>query len=121
MHFEAKPCDETGNFLPFGALPEEDEPGASNNTDWYPFNDRLSFEFARFAFSKAELSAGDENELLEIWAAHNTLHGDEAPRFSTLKNCMQLSTVYNTETLYGNTSHFNIADPLTPIVRPGSK
>lgn len=72
LRFTAKPCDESGEFLPFGAPPPEDD---DSDHSWAPFNDRPSFHFARFAYTKSQLSGGDVDELLEIWAAHNLLNG----------------------------------------------
>jgi Plavaka transposase len=40
-------------------------------TDWSLFNTREQFELSEFLFSKVEMSAGDIDCLMEIWAASN--------------------------------------------------
>jgi hypothetical protein len=44
-------------------------PTAPPATDWSPFNSRVGFELADFAFAEAELSKKKTNRLLELWAA----------------------------------------------------
>jgi hypothetical protein len=61
----ARPCNQSGNFLPNNLPP----PPISNDPDWYPFESRLSFELAELIFEKAEMSAGEIDQLLNIWAA----------------------------------------------------
>jgi hypothetical protein len=40
-------------------------------TDWSPFNTHKQFELSEFLFSKVEMSAGDIDHLMEIWAVSN--------------------------------------------------
>ncbi|KAG2037070.1 hypothetical protein BDR03DRAFT_1010988 [Suillus americanus] len=55
----ARPCDESGNFLPLGTPPcplAEQSPD-----DWAPFRNRMEFETAEFLFSRAQMSAPNIN------------------------------------------------------------
>lgn len=79
LSLKAKPCNEDGHYLPPGSFPEDEND--DNNEEWAPFSNRPSFQFASFAYRKAELSGGDINELLDIWAAHNILHDGGDPPF----------------------------------------
>ena len=47
--------------------------------NWFPFNSRVGFEFADFAFSEAELSKKKVDRLLELWAAALIPHGVVPP------------------------------------------
>ncbi|KAH9948897.1 hypothetical protein B0H21DRAFT_844257 [Amylocystis lapponica] len=78
-HLNARPCDIDGNFLPAGTPPPEDD----SLPDWEPFNDRPSFEFAELVFKKIQLSGGDLDHLLEVWAAHNVLTNGGDPIFAS--------------------------------------
>ncbi|KAI0044051.1 hypothetical protein FA95DRAFT_1583919 [Auriscalpium vulgare] len=49
--------------------------------DWAPFEDRPSFEFAELMFETSQLSQGDINQLLKIWAAKAILHGHDGEFF----------------------------------------
>lgn len=68
---EARPCDEDGNFLPDDMPP----PLQDNFRSWEPFESRSSFELAELTFEKAELSAGEADQLLRIWAAREIEQG----------------------------------------------
>ena len=71
------PCDAQGNFLPEGAPPPPwDHPAPD---DFSPFQDQAAFELANLLFWKEQMSAGNINELLEIWAS--TLPCDQDPPF----------------------------------------
>ncbi|KAH9935840.1 hypothetical protein B0H21DRAFT_699135 [Amylocystis lapponica] len=81
-HLNACPCDADGNFLPHDTPPpNEDLP-----PDWGPFNDRPSFEFAELSFKKIQLSGGDLDKLLEVWAAHNALTNGGDPIFTSTED-----------------------------------
>ena len=80
VHFgpSARPCNEHGEFLPRHTLPPE----RNNDHDWSPFPDCPSFELAELVFEKAEMSAGEVDHLLKIWAAHQIeTDQDEQPPF----------------------------------------
>lgn len=88
--FVAKPCDENGAFLPLGTPPEHDNDDGS----WTPFNDRPSFQLARFTYTKTQLSNGSVDELMEIWAAHNMISGGgEAPFQSQADLCAIIDSI----------------------------
>lgn len=71
------PCDAEGKFLPLGAPPPPwDYPPAN---DYSPFTNRGAFELADLIFRKDQMSGGNINELLQIWAS--TLPADEDPPF----------------------------------------
>jgi hypothetical protein len=61
------PCDRNGNFLdPTAPPPAQDDP---TPMDWSPFKSRLSFETAEFLYKRAQMSAGNIDNLLDLWAA----------------------------------------------------
>lgn len=70
----ATPCDQDGEYLPPGTPPPTEHEDVRTD-DWTPFNDRPSFQLAWFSYRKAELSGGDIDELMEIWAAHTVQNG----------------------------------------------
>jgi hypothetical protein len=63
---------------------DADEPGLPlpqphHPTDWTPFTSRSQFELADFLFKCEQMSAGNINILLEIWAAEAASSGGEPP------------------------------------------
>ncbi|KIJ57557.1 hypothetical protein HYDPIDRAFT_49080, partial [Hydnomerulius pinastri MD-312] len=74
-----RPCSKEGIFLPSDAPPPPAEPTLP--TDWMPFNDRIEFKTAEFLYTRNQMSAGDINFLLELWAASLVKH-DENPPFA---------------------------------------
>ena len=60
------PCDKNGIFLPPGTppLPRSDPSPDS----WDPFDDETQFRMGKFIYKKGEMSAGDIDELMDIWA-----------------------------------------------------
>jgi len=71
-------CDEGGNNIPVDASPP---PRGSDKgpDDWTPYNNRLQFEVADFLFRRNQMSAGDINHLLELWAACLAITDIEPP------------------------------------------
>ena len=57
--------------------------------NWAPYDNRLQFEVADFLFCQNQMSAGDINFVLGLWAASLAVHNDEPP----FPNATQL---YNT-------------------------
>lgn len=55
-------------------LPQSPDP-----EDWTPFTSRSQFEMADFLFKRAKMSAGNIDELLDIWAADSAASGTEPP------------------------------------------
>jgi Plavaka transposase len=82
-----RPCDKGGNYLPANSQPPCWTSAASD--DWTPYQDRLEFEFADFIFRRNQMSAGDIDDLLDLWAASLLKHGD-CPPFADHKD------LYNT-------------------------
>lgn len=56
-------------------------PRETNNgpNDWTPYAGRTEFETADFLFTKNEMSAGDIDTLLNLWAATLVVHDDTPP------------------------------------------
>ncbi|KDQ16870.1 hypothetical protein BOTBODRAFT_106211, partial [Botryobasidium botryosum FD-172 SS1] len=72
------PCDENGVPLPLGAPPPPRLP-TSEGSPYAPFSSRVAFETAELLFKKIQMSEGDINEILELWAASLVKHNDNAP------------------------------------------
>lgn len=69
----ARPCDEDGDYLP----PNSPPPPRPHEEQWAPFESRSSFETAELLFEKVEMSKGEIDRLLQIWAAHDVELGRE--------------------------------------------
>ena len=61
------PCDADGYDLEPGSPPET-RPGDTQLT-WSPFRSQAQFEMADFLFMKAEMSQGNVDILMELWAS----------------------------------------------------
>lgn len=70
------PCDAQGNLLPPGAAPLP-RPAPSN--PWEPFEDEVQFETADFLYRRVEMSAGNIDHLLDLWADSLALSGGHGP------------------------------------------
>jgi hypothetical protein len=70
--------DENSNVIPLGTLPppRESDKGPDN---WTPYKNRIQFEVADFLFRQNQMSAGDINLLLNLWAASLLIHNDDPP------------------------------------------
>lgn len=75
--FVGRPCDENGHYLPIGTPPQP-RPTASFG-DWKPFEDELQFKVADFLYRQEEMSQGNINHLLELWALSLMKHGSLGP------------------------------------------
>lgn len=73
-----EPCDARGNFVPLEAPPPPLDPPPAHG-DWFPYETRAEFEAADFLFTRAQMSAGNIDVLLNIWAATLAAHGDSPP------------------------------------------
>ena len=72
-----RPCDEEGTFLPEGTPPApRSNPGSD---DWDPFNDEVQFLTADFLYQQKEMSTGNINILLDLWALHKANYNDVGP------------------------------------------
>ncbi|PIL25424.1 hypothetical protein GSI_13314 [Ganoderma sinense ZZ0214-1] len=66
------PCDANGKILAAGAAPTTSAPASD---DWAPYKDRLQFEVADLLYVEEQMSGGNIDKLLELWAA-SLLPGD---------------------------------------------
>ena len=69
------PCDSDGYDLELGALPEAQP--RETQPSWSPFHSQTKFETADFLFKKAEMSQGNIDILMELWAS--TTEDGQAP------------------------------------------
>jgi hypothetical protein len=72
-----RPCDENGNYLPPGTPPPPRSTVAPG--DWNPFEDEVQFKVADFLYRQEEMSQGNINHLLELWALSLMKHGSIGP------------------------------------------
>jgi hypothetical protein len=88
LRYIGKICDKSGNDIPLDAPPP---PCGSDKQfdDWTPYDNRVQFEVADFLYRRNQMSAGDINYLLNLWAASLAVHDDEPPFLRT-------SDLYNT-------------------------
>ena len=77
VSISARPCDALGQFLEDGASPAL--PPSKSPDDWTPYRNRVEFETAEFLYTRNQMSAGDINALLDLWAATLLKHGDKPP------------------------------------------
>jgi Plavaka transposase len=47
--------------------------------DWEPYQNRVEFELADFIYRRNQMSAGDIDDLLDLWAASLFKHNDHPP------------------------------------------
>lgn len=66
------PCDREGYDLESGSLPPSQAAGGP--PDWGPFDSQVQFEMADFLFKKAEMSQGDIDVLMRLWASTTADH-----------------------------------------------
>ncbi|KAF8462345.1 hypothetical protein JB92DRAFT_3136774 [Gautieria morchelliformis] len=71
-------CNENGDDIPPDTLPP---PRGSDQgpDDWTPYANRLEFEVADFLYRRNQMSAGDINFILSLWAASLAIHNDKPP------------------------------------------
>jgi Plavaka transposase len=77
MGLVGRRCDERGSYLPLGAPPPA-QPQA-HSSDWTPFRNRIEFEFSEFVYTREQMSAGNIDVLLDLWAASLFRHDVEPP------------------------------------------
>ena len=61
------PCDSDGYDLENGVSPRI--PSGESSPNWSPFDSQVQFETADFLFKKAEMSQGNVDILMELWAS----------------------------------------------------
>lgn len=64
-HHAGKPCDVNGLPLDPGTQPSPRT--SASDDDWFPYENKTQFLLADFLYRKAQMSAGNVNELMEIW------------------------------------------------------
>ena len=87
LHCIGKPCDENGHYLPKGSPPPPRPAQAADG--WTPFADRIQFKLADFLYRQEEMSQGNINHLLKLWALSLMQRGSLGP-FDSYKH------IYNT-------------------------
>ncbi|KAF8798637.1 hypothetical protein BYT27DRAFT_7264755 [Phlegmacium glaucopus] len=78
-----RPCNKNGHFLPMGTPPPPRPTAAPG--DWKPFDNEVQFKVADFLYHQEEMSQGNINYLLKLWALSLLKHGSVAP-FNTYKH-----------------------------------
>jgi hypothetical protein len=71
-------CGENGDDIPPN-MPPPPHASARGPDDWTPYSSRLAFEVADFLYRRNQMSAGDINFILSLWAASLAIHNDEPP------------------------------------------
>ncbi|KAL7278117.1 hypothetical protein ACG7TL_008088 [Trametes sanguinea] len=71
------PCNAEGITLPPNSPPPPTP--AARADDWSPYADRAAFELADLLYRKEQMSAGNIDALLQIWAATLVPHGAPPP------------------------------------------
>ncbi|KAG2128044.1 uncharacterized protein EDB93DRAFT_1243604 [Suillus bovinus] len=101
MPIAPRPCDVTGRFLADGAPPTP--PPIKSPDDWAPYRNRVEFETAEFLYTRNQMSAGDINILLDLWAATLLKYNDKPPLRTTVI-CIKLLTLRQWVMSNGNPS-----------------
>ncbi|KDQ49060.1 hypothetical protein JAAARDRAFT_143949 [Jaapia argillacea MUCL 33604] len=87
-HFHPKingiPCNSTGQLTP-----DADPPMPPPASDYAPFKDRLEFEVADFLFKRTQMSQGNIDILLDLWAT-SLLEHDAPPPFADFRDMHSL-------------------------------
>ncbi|PCH39302.1 hypothetical protein WOLCODRAFT_21411 [Wolfiporia cocos MD-104 SS10] len=74
---DGRPCDSSGTYLDPDTPPPQRYP--RERDDYSPFRDRVEFETAEFLYKKNQMSGGDINTLMTLWAASIIRLGGEPP------------------------------------------
>ncbi|KAF8814457.1 hypothetical protein BYT27DRAFT_7219837 [Phlegmacium glaucopus] len=72
-----RPCDEEGRFLPDGTPPLPRSNAGPDN--WDPFDDEVQFLMGDFLYRQEEMSAGNIDTLLDLWALSMAKNDDLGP------------------------------------------
>jgi hypothetical protein len=78
---DGTPCDRHGNDLPPNSPPPP--PDKRAETDFTPFKHGAEFKFAEFLYSKAQMSGGKLDELMQLLAA---LYPNDGPPFADVND-----------------------------------
>lgn len=87
-NLQGRPCDKDGLFLPPSTPPLPRSDPSPDASPWDPFDDQTQFRMAEFLYKKVEMSAGDIDELMDIWATSKAVDefdsdSDEISPFSS--------------------------------------
>ncbi len=82
-----RPCDQDGKFLD-PATPPPPRTQASRH-DWTPYADRIQFDTAEFLYQRTQMSQGNVDLLMDLWAASLLRFGGEPP-FANVKHMHEL-------------------------------
>ena len=77
IFYQAQPCDEDGILLLNTPVHPITQTGQQD--DWMPYRDRVAFELADFLFQREQMSVGNIDILLRLWAASLAQHDDSSP------------------------------------------
>jgi Plavaka transposase len=77
IFYQAQPCDEDGILLLNPKVPPITQ--MRQQDDWTPYRDRVAFELADFLFQREQMSVGNIDILLHLWAASLAQHDDSPP------------------------------------------
>lgn len=72
------PCDVDGKFIPQHSKPPPPANAAEDN-QWYPFEDRLAFDWAHYHFVELQSSERQINKGLDLWLAATLKANDDTP------------------------------------------
>ncbi|KAL6307402.1 hypothetical protein BKA93DRAFT_727757, partial [Sparassis latifolia] len=97
-----RPCDKNGVYLPDGTPPPPRP--ASEMDNWFPYHDRVAFETAEFLYNREQMSAGNIDTILQLWAASLLQHHDDPP----FANCKDLYNTIDSTLLSGSRSTYNM-------------
>jgi Plavaka transposase len=83
VYITALPCEEDGTPL----LDPETSPviPRQQSDNWTPYKNRITFELADFLYRREQMSGGNTDILLELWAASLACYNDSPP-FSDHQN-----------------------------------
>ena len=70
-----QPCDQEGFYLPSNSLPTPPDPIDTNN--YFPFASEEDFHIADFLFTREQMSAGNIDILMNLWAARQASRNEE--------------------------------------------
>jgi hypothetical protein len=80
MSITALPCEEDGTPLLDGLDPDSKAIIPHQRSDnWTPYKNRIAFELADFLYRREQMSAGNIDILLQLWAASLASHGEPPP------------------------------------------
>ncbi|KAI9452719.1 hypothetical protein BJY52DRAFT_1205620 [Lactarius psammicola] len=81
----ALPCDSDGNHLPLGTPPPPQ--AVTQKGDWTPFKSEAQFMVAELLYHRAEVSAGNVDRLMDIWA-RSSVEANKAAPFESHKHML---------------------------------